>query len=134
MSQENVEIVRRWSDAWARQDVLDLSACFNDEIEVEFSNAEGPFRGVYRGRDDVIRFCTSLWEAWDEMTIAPESATECGDECLVTANVVRARGRASGIDVEAHGANLWTFREGKISRCKLFQTADEALEAVGLSG
>ena len=133
MSQENQEIVRRWSDSWARRDVHDLSACLNDEIEVDFSNAQGPFRGIYKGRDDVIRFCRSLWEAWDEVTITPEAMIECGDECLVTENHLRAKGRASGIDVEAHSANLWTFRQGRISRVKLFQATDEALEAAGLS-
>jgi ketosteroid isomerase-like protein len=133
MSQENVEIVRRWSDSWGRRDVPDLLACFNDEIEVDFSNAEGPFRGIYKGRDDVIRFCWSLWEAWEVITFSFDAAIDSGDECLVTANVFRARGRTSGINVEAHGANLWTFHEGRISRCKLFQTTDEALEAAGLS-
>ena len=132
MSQDNVEIVRRWRDSWARRDVPDLLTCFNDDIEVDFSNAEGPFRGIYRGRDDVIRFCRSLWEAWEVITFSFEAAIECGDECLVTTNVLRAQGRVSGINVEAHGANLWTFREGRISRCKLFQTTDEALKAVEL--
>ena len=125
--------MRRWSDSWSRQDVPHLTACFNDEIEVDFSNAQGPFSGIYRGPDDVIRFCRSLWEAWDEITLAFESLIECGDECLVTANVLRAKGRTSGINIEAHSANLWTFREGKVSRCKLYQTTDEALEAAGLS-
>jgi ketosteroid isomerase-like protein len=133
MSQENVEIVRQWSDSWSKQDVPGLSACFNDEIEVDFSNAQGPFSGIYRGRDDVIRFCRSLWEAWDEITLAFEALIECGDDCLVSANVLRAKGRASGINIEARTANLWTFRQGKVSRCKLFQTTDEAREAVGLS-
>jgi ketosteroid isomerase-like protein len=132
VSQDNADIVRRWSDAWARQDVLDIAACFNDEIEVDFSNAEGPFRGVYRGPDDVIRFIRSLWEAWDEVTIEPEAMFECGDDCLVTANVLRAKGRASGIEVQARSANLWTFRQGKISGVKLFQTTDEAQAAAAL--
>jgi ketosteroid isomerase-like protein len=133
MSQESVEIVRRWGESWARRDVPDLLACFNDEIEVDFSNADGPFRGIYRGRDDVIGFCRSLWEAWEVITFSFEAAIECGDDCLVTAHVLRAKGKASGINVEAHGANLWTFREGRISRCELFQTTAEALEAVGRS-
>jgi uncharacterized protein len=131
MSQEKEEVVRRWSDAWARQDVEDVSACFNDDAEVDFSNAQGPFNGIYRGRDEVIEFSRSLWDMWDEVTIAPETMHQCGDECLVTADVLRAKGRA-GINVEAHVANLWIFRGGKISRCKLFQTTDEALEAAGL--
>ena len=132
MSQENVEIVRRWSDSWARQDVPGLSACFNEEIEVDFSNAQGPFGGIYRGVDEVIRFARSMWDMWDKITIESDEFFECGGRCLVTANVVHAIGRG-GIEVEAHSASLWTFREGRISRNKLFQTTDEALEGARLS-
>ena len=74
-----------------------------------------------------------MWEAWDEITLAYEALIDCGEECLVTADVVRGKGRASGINLEAHVANLWTFRQGKVSRCKLYQTTDEALQAAGVS-
>ena len=133
MSQGNVEIVRRWRDSWAKRDVPALLGYINQEAELDFSNAEGPFKGVYRGRAEVIGFCRSVWDAWDEHWMEFEDEIECGDECLVTPMVIRAKGRSSGIDVAAHAANLWQFRDAKISRCKLFQTTSEALEAVGLS-
>ena len=35
--------------------------------------------------------------------------------------------------MESRGAMLWTVHEGKIVRVTMFQTRQEALEAVGLS-
>ena len=43
------------------------------------------------------------------------------------------RGRGSGVEVEATGAQVWTIRDGKFQRAKLYQSKAEALEAVGLS-
>jgi len=43
------------------------------------------------------------------------------------------RGRASGVDVVALGASVWTLREGMVTSLTLYQTREEALEAVGLS-
>ena len=73
-----------------------------------------------------------MLEAWEQFSPEMEEVQECGPEELITLDVVRARGKGSGIDMEARGAMLWTVREGKIVRAKMFQTKDEALEAVGL--
>jgi hypothetical protein len=45
----------------------------------------------------------------------------------------QARGRGSGIEVDASGAQLLTVREGKVHNVKLFQSKADALEAAGLS-
>ena len=55
-----------------------------------------------------------------------------GDQVLVV-NRVRMRGRASHVDVQAIGAQVWTIRNGKLGSVKLYQSKAEALEAVGLS-
>jgi hypothetical protein len=47
--------------------------------------------------------------------------------------LVRARGKGSGVVIEAHGASVWSVCDGKVTRAKLFQSKAEALEAVGLS-
>jgi hypothetical protein len=52
----------------------------------------------------------------------------------VVAVVLRhARGRASGVDVEAPLALLWTLRDRKVIRVAWFGSRAEALEAAGLS-
>jgi hypothetical protein len=46
---------------------------------------------------------------------------------------MRERGRASGVEVEAQGAAVFSLRNRKITCLKLYQTSDEALKAVGLA-
>jgi hypothetical protein len=37
------------------------------------------------------------------------------------------------VKVEAHGAMVWTFRDGKVVRLAIHENREEALEAAGLS-
>ena len=57
----------------------------------------------------------------------PQSRTK-RRSCIVTH--VRARGRGSGIIVDAHGASIWKLRDGLVTRATLYQDKDEALEAL----
>ena len=45
---------------------------------------------------------------------------------LVTTRVI-GRGRDSGIEVEASGAQVWEFRDRKVVRATMFQSRDEAV-------
>ena len=133
MSQENVELVRRFEKSWARRDLDAALECVHDDLEFDWSDSMGPFVGTYRGRDGLTRFWTEMLEAWEHFSPEIQEVFDCGPQRLITLDVVRARGKGSGIDMEARGAMLWTVREGKIVRVKMFQSKEEALEAVGLS-
>jgi ketosteroid isomerase-like protein len=74
-----------------------------------------------------------MWEAWGEFAPQIEESIECGHDRLVTANRIRARGKASGVEVNSRRAVLWTFRDGKVAGARLYQSREEALEAVGLT-
>jgi ketosteroid isomerase-like protein len=132
-SQEKVELVRRFEKCWARQDLDAALEFVHDDLEFDWSDSRGPFVGTYKGRDGLTRFWAEMLEAWEEFIPEMEEIVDCGPERLLTLDLVRARGKGSGIDMEARGAMLWTVQEGKIIRVKMFQSMDEALEAVGLS-
>jgi ketosteroid isomerase-like protein len=133
MPHEHVEILHRWREGWNRKDVDATVACLHDEVEIDFSAARGPFMGVYHGSTEVTGVLRSIWEAWGEASIEFAEVIDCGPDRLITVNVFQARGRSSGVTTGARVANLWSFRDGLVHRAKLFQTKDEALEAVGLS-
>jgi ketosteroid isomerase-like protein len=133
VAEENVEVLHRWREAWGRQDVDGTVACLHDNVEIDFSAARGPFRGVYRGTTEVIGVLTSIWEAWGEASIEFAEVIDCGPDRVITVNVFRAQGRSSGATTGARVANLWSFRDGLVHRAKLFQSKAEALEAAGLS-
>ncbi len=133
MSQENVDVLHRWREAWAQQDVDAAAGCLHDAVEIDFSAARGPFRGVYLGPVEAIQMWRTVWDAWGKVVIDFAEVIECGDGRVITVNVFRGEGRASGIKTEAQVANLWAFRDGLIARIQMFQSKDQALEAVGLS-
>jgi ketosteroid isomerase-like protein len=133
MSQENVEVVRRFETSWANRNLEAALECVHDDLEFDWSDSMGPFVGTYKRRAGLTRFWTDMLEAWERFSPEIEEIIDCGPERLITLDVVRARGKGSGIDMEARGAMLWTVQEGRISRVKMFQTKDEALEAVRLS-
>ena len=133
MPHENVALVRRFEDSWTRRDLEAALECVHTDFEFDWSESIGPFVGTYSGHDGLARFWRDLLDAWEYFSPTMEEVIECGPEGLITLDVVRARGRESGIDMEARGAMLWTLRKDKIVRVKMFQNKAEALAAVGLS-
>jgi ketosteroid isomerase-like protein len=59
MSEENVETVRRYNDAWNRRDVTAWLALLSSGAEVDWSRSRGPLKGVYRGPGELEVF----WDA-----------------------------------------------------------------------
>jgi ketosteroid isomerase-like protein len=123
MSQENVEIVRRFLvvDLDEALTYADPGIVWNP---VEESSAQG---------HDAVRASTERWKSeWDEYELIPEEMVDMGDRVVATVRY-RVRGRGSGIEVEARCYDVFTLRDGKIERMDQFTDQSEALEAVGLS-
>ena len=127
--EEGAELTRRFTASWANGDRENLLSCAHEDMEFDWSDSRSPFRGTYLGHTGLLRLWAEMWEAWSEISIEVQEATECGPGRLVTANLVRARGRSSGVATEARGAMLWTVVDGKVLRAKLFQDREQALAA-----
>ena len=130
MSQENVEIVRRSLDAYSRRDIDALRALNDPGLELDWSASGGSLAGVYRGFDEALRFYEGYFQAFEATVIEPDHFIET-DESVVVPNVAHQRGR-DGIEVSARGTFVFTLRDQKIIRIRLYQKTDEALRAVGL--
>ena len=63
----------------------------------------------------------------------PTDFIEADQERVVVVLDIRARSKTHQVDIPFEGANLLTFRDGKLARAELFTTRDAALEAAGLS-
>jgi uncharacterized protein len=132
MSQENVEIVRRMYDAIARRDAEGVFALYDPEVEWDISRLPNVMgRGVYRGHEGIRRWSHEWYEAWETVGEDIEELIDAGEQ-VISVVTARGRGRASGVEIEAHYASVWTIREGKVVRGASFPTREEALEAAGL--
>ena len=130
MSQENVEIVKANIDAYNRED---WDAFFKDAapgFELDFSRAVGPWRGVF-GLDQIRRLTEDVFETWESARLEPHEFIEAGD-LVVVPGTLHVKGRG-GIEVVSRGAFVWTIRNGAIERVVMYQSRQDALEAVGLS-
>jgi ketosteroid isomerase-like protein len=124
MSQENVEIVRRFLVV----DDLDEALADADPGIVWNPVEEWSAQG-----HDAVRASTTRWKSeWDDYELIPEEFADMGDHVVVTVRF-RARGRGSGIEVDARLYDVFTLRGGKIVRMDQFAEQSEALEAAGLS-
>jgi ketosteroid isomerase-like protein len=132
MSQENVELVRAAIDSINRRDIDQALEAAHQDFEADWSNSIGPLGGVYRGRDQVQGLLEAFLEAWEEFRWDTKEIITVDEARVLVVNRVRGRGRGSGVEVDAMGAQLWTITDGKASSIKLFQSKAEALEAAGL--
>ena len=132
MSEENVDVVRRVYEAAAGRDATGIFALYDAEVELDATRLGVGDLGIYHGHEGLRRLFGELHEVWGQIEYDYEELIDAGQN--VVAVVGRhARGRSSGVDVEAPLAVLWTVGEGKVTRVVWFSTRAEALEAAGLS-
>ena len=130
MSQENVEVVRAWYDAFNREDWDAMLKDAAPGFEVDFSRSDGPLAGVF-GLDQIRRFVEEFNETWESARIEPHEFIEAGD-LVVMPGTLHVKGR-DGIEVVVRATFVFTIRNGAIERNTMYQDKEEALEDLGLS-
>jgi ketosteroid isomerase-like protein len=132
MSQENIEIVRRTTEAYNRGDFDEAIAWMDPAIEWDMTRVDVPDPEVYRGFEGLMTF-DSLWnESWEWLELEPKDFIEAGERVVSLVRQI-GRGKLSGAQVEQRFAQLWTLRDGKIVRMEMHPDKESALEAAGLS-
>jgi uncharacterized protein len=129
MAQDNVEIVRRGYEHFNRSGEADYSVLDPDVVYDLSRRTFDPL--VFRGHEGVREFLTLVREQWASRRMEPQELIDAGDKVVASVRLVGV-GKQSGVETTANAAHVWTLREGKIVRLTVFQTMEEALEAVGL--
>jgi ketosteroid isomerase-like protein len=117
--------LRRGYEALNRGDLSVVLELLDRDIEWH-EPAPSPEAGIHRGRDSFERFFRGWIESFDDFRVEPERVVESGTTLIA---VVRqsGRGRASGVEVEARLAHVWTVDNGRAVRWEAVADADEAL-------
>ncbi len=132
MSQENVEIVRRWTDTYNRRDSEGLIELNHPEFEMRsvFAATSG---GVFRAPDGFPgAYLEALNDAYDHFQVIPNDFIDAGSQVLMPATA-EWRGKSSGAEGKTPIYVVFWLRASKVLREETFTDRAEALEAAGLS-
>ena len=132
VSQSNVELARSALRAFEQRDMNTIEELCAPGIEFDWSRRLlDPT--MTRGYDGIRQFLEEVDGIFHDIVFEEEEILEFGDEVLVV-STGRFRGRTSGVDVTAHGAIIWTIRDGKLVRFRFYQTKEDALEDLASEG
>jgi ketosteroid isomerase-like protein len=132
VSQENVEIVLRVMQRLAEMHLDAALEEVDEEATLDWSNSDALDSGVYTGRAAWRAFMQGRDAALRERRFDTVEVLAPTTDTVVLVGRIREQGRASGVAVETRGATVWTLRDGKVIRLKIYQSTSEALKAVGL--
>jgi ketosteroid isomerase-like protein len=117
MSQENVELVRRWylslpdlptTDAGDERAFVDRAFrdYLDEQVEIRVPTGVSGDTPVFQGREGAVRLSATIRNAWAEWRFEPERLLDAGDRVVVFVRVV-GKGRASGVPIEMNNAHVW---------------------------
>jgi ketosteroid isomerase-like protein len=130
MSQENMEVVGKLYEAFARGEIDSILAQVDPEIEFDLSDRL-PDEGIHRGREAYRQFLKRTFELWAGFRVEVEELLDVGDAVVALIHTT-ATGRASGIEVDERVAHVLWLRDATPYRFKVFGERAKALEAAGL--
>ena len=131
MSEQNVQLHRRATDAFNKRDIDTLIALSDPSVEYHpLLSAIGT--PVYQGHDGLRSWYRQLDDAWEELRAEPEEYFDLGEQTLEFF-VIHGRGRHSGAGVAIQGATVSRWREGMRVYAKTYAQREEALSELGVS-
>ncbi|MGA6947996.1 MAG: nuclear transport factor 2 family protein [Solirubrobacterales bacterium] len=132
MSQENVETMRRSYEAMnsalaSGEDLLPLMEGIDPDIVVEM----GVLEGTFHGREGFVQFIEGQAAVFDNLRCDPEEIIDAGESIVVPMRLT-GKARNTGLPLDYRAIHVWTLRNGKAIRLRLYESRDKALEAAGL--
>jgi ketosteroid isomerase-like protein len=133
MSQQNVELVRKGVAAFA--DSGGVSEFFAPDVVWDMGTFSGwPGRSEFRGLDEFNDFVEAWIEPYEGWSFEVEEILDAGGNRVVVMANQRGKLRGSDSWIDARFAIIYTIEGEFIQRGQVYATAEEALEAAGLSG
>ena len=132
MSAENVEIVRLGYDEFLATGEL-VERITAPEFVWDMSTFHGwPERQTYEGPEGTREFLTDWVGAWEDWQLEVRELIDAGDDVVAILHQ-SGRSKTTGLEVDMDFAQVWTIKDGKQTRMRMYADPDEALREVGLS-
>ena len=131
----NLELIRRVVESFNEGELeYPFSVYAPDIIWENFSPPPAGMDEVYDGHEGVRRFWRQWLSSWDWVQFEHQRFIEAGDRVVVFQRT-HARGRTSGVETDfGDYAQVWTLRDGLVTRVKFYLDRDEALADAGVAG
>ena len=132
MSERNVDLLRRWIEAFNSRDIEAVIARCDPAIEFRsvFAAVGG---GVYHGHDGMRRWHRDIREAWGEQIRAqPEAYFDLGEYTLLFF-VYHGRGEHSGAEVATPATGVVRWRNGLLTHWTAYLDRAHALRDLGVT-
>ncbi len=123
--QAAVELVRGIIEALNRGDVDGMLARMHPDFEWRPLEAS-PVSRVYRGREQVRRYVEDWLGTFVGLRLDLEDPTEVADHVVAVVHG-RARGRASGLELDTRFCQVWTVRCGTAVGMEEYPTREEGI-------
>jgi len=132
MSQEQLDSLRRLTEAFGRRDFDRAIQGFAEDVELRPAVEGIDVDTLVRGRVELRGFWEQISEAWETLTFELTEVREAPGDRLVAFERWHVSGR-EGLELDFEIITVYTFRDALIVRIDGFRDKAEALAAIGLS-
>ena len=126
-----MEIVRAAFDAWNRGDHEAWLGMWDEEADFYPLRAQLEGR-AYHGHDGLRRFAAEMAEDWEMVRFEVDEIRDAGEQ-MVGFGRMRARGRASGVELDVPLGLVGVVRSERVVYARFFSDPADALEAATIS-
>ena len=123
------DVIRVAYEAWSGRDIEALLEVVHEESEARPILGANIGTSVYRGKEGLRDWFLDLHQEWERFETRVTAVDERDSRALCTLHI-QARGRASGVAIDAELYHLLEFRDGLIFRLEAFQDRDAAVKAL----
>lgn len=123
----NLALLERVFEEWKRGEFWNPAPYAEDIVFVR----SGPDGGEYHGLDGLGAAWRDFLGAWEDFRIHAERVVPGRDGMYVLLLRLQARGKGSGVTIDAEVANVATMRDGRITRLEMHWDRDAAISAAG---
>ena len=132
MSERNVELHRRWIEAFNSRDIEAVIALCDPSVELDSAFA-AICGGIYKGHDGIRRYFRDYEDAWGtEIRVQPEAYFDLGEHTILF-YVMRGRGEHSGAEVAMQATAAVGWSDGLMTCSTVYLDRAHALRDLGVT-
>jgi ketosteroid isomerase-like protein len=130
MSQENIELVRTFFNAYNARDMEAVDRLLAPSAEITTLSARAGLPARWE-RGETRRYFEQLDESWAELRVEIEGYHELGDR-VVAVGVMRGIGKTSNVEIARSFGTVVVVSNSRLVRVDSYSDPREALEAAGV--